>query len=539
MLRKIILEDFMSHRHTELDLAEGLTVLTGPNNCGKSAVVAALQILSTNGRTTHVMRHGAKLCRITVETDDGHTVIWERKNNTVKYTLNGEDIHRVGSTTPDSLHDLLRLDRVEADTGKTKQEYDIHFGEQKSPIFLLGETGSRAASFFASSSDASRLVEMQHRHRSNLRERKSEVKRLTTERQNNEKRLEKFEPLDRIAESVDHAESLQKEVESTEKRIQNLRRLSLMLRQLAKATEHLGREQTALARIDSTPITPAILLQESARQDRLALKVQNLSALVKQRSSLRDQVAVFDRLTPVPPQSDVTSIRARIIGLKNLKSRSRACRRILDCSEALIIPPQMLPARQCKIALQALRDATDRLHEAEQAGTVLSRLQMPPQTHDCKGLKSLLTHLTELTRRRARAIKLVDRMMPLYQPPTVDSTQRLESLASELRNRTQMVRKAQIAVDALRKLRSVDDPVAIDSVVHRVHQLRTATSAVLSAQAAAKAAQQAVEQSELQLRAFIAENPTCQTCGGSIDPETLLSSAPSIHHHTVHGAADE
>jgi len=173
----------MSHRRTEIELADGLTVLTGPNNCGKSAIVAALQILATNGRTTHVMRHGEKFCRVTVETDDGHQIAWERKKKTVKYILNGEDVHRVGSSIPDSLHDLLRLDRVQAEAGKATHDYDIHFGEQKSPVFLLDETGSRAASFFASSSDASRLVEMQHRHRSNVRERRAESKRLTIEKE--------------------------------------------------------------------------------------------------------------------------------------------------------------------------------------------------------------------------------------------------------------------------------------------------------------------------------------------------------------------
>ena len=31
----------MSHDDTTIELADGLTVLIGPNNCGKSAVVAA------------------------------------------------------------------------------------------------------------------------------------------------------------------------------------------------------------------------------------------------------------------------------------------------------------------------------------------------------------------------------------------------------------------------------------------------------------------------------------------------------------------
>lgn len=38
MIRKIVLSNFMAHAHTELKLADGLTVLVGPNNIGKSTV---------------------------------------------------------------------------------------------------------------------------------------------------------------------------------------------------------------------------------------------------------------------------------------------------------------------------------------------------------------------------------------------------------------------------------------------------------------------------------------------------------------------
>ena len=46
MIRRLELRNFMSHQHTVLDLNDGLTVLVGENNCGKSAVVSALQVLA-------------------------------------------------------------------------------------------------------------------------------------------------------------------------------------------------------------------------------------------------------------------------------------------------------------------------------------------------------------------------------------------------------------------------------------------------------------------------------------------------------------
>jgi predicted ATPase len=166
MIRKITLQNFMSHRHTVIEPASGLTVLVGDNNCGKSAVVAALQILCRNASGDYMVRHGENECKIIVETDEGHIVEWKRKGGTVSYTLNGKAIHRLRGGIPDDLHKLLRIPMVFPQDGG--DPFDIHFGEQKKPIFLLDEPGSRAAKFFASSSDAEVLIRMQILHKKNV-----------------------------------------------------------------------------------------------------------------------------------------------------------------------------------------------------------------------------------------------------------------------------------------------------------------------------------------------------------------------------------
>ena len=43
MIRRITLINFMAHEHTVLELTDGVNVLIGPNNCGKSAVVEAIR----------------------------------------------------------------------------------------------------------------------------------------------------------------------------------------------------------------------------------------------------------------------------------------------------------------------------------------------------------------------------------------------------------------------------------------------------------------------------------------------------------------
>ena len=57
MIQRIILDDFLAHKHTELALGPGVTVLTGPNNSGKSAMVEALRCVATNPPPRHFIRH--------------------------------------------------------------------------------------------------------------------------------------------------------------------------------------------------------------------------------------------------------------------------------------------------------------------------------------------------------------------------------------------------------------------------------------------------------------------------------------------------
>src|SRR5262245_57831359 len=195
VLTRIELTNFMSHAHTVIEPAAGLTVLVGPNNCGKSAIVAALQILCHNDNSTYVLRHGEKECSVQVWVQEGdgesHTGLWKRKN-ALSYEIDGQQFDRLkGAGLPETLHQVLKLPLVEA-AGET--DFDVHFGAQKSPIFLLGSPSSTAARFFASSSDASRLVAMQKKHKDKLAERQREKNRLETESKQLTGELETLQP---------------------------------------------------------------------------------------------------------------------------------------------------------------------------------------------------------------------------------------------------------------------------------------------------------------------------------------------------------
>ena len=95
MIQRIELHNFMSHADSVLELADGLTVLVGPNNSGKSAVVEALRTLCNNESGKYAVRHGERECSVAVVTDDGHRVEWRRNRDSVSYLIDGEEFDRL------------------------------------------------------------------------------------------------------------------------------------------------------------------------------------------------------------------------------------------------------------------------------------------------------------------------------------------------------------------------------------------------------------------------------------------------------------
>jgi AAA ATPase domain len=538
MLRRIILENFMSHARTEIDLADGLTVLTGPNNCGKSAVVAALQILATNGRSKHVMRHGAKFCRVTVETDDGHTICWERKKSTVKYTLDGEDIHRVGTSIPESLHELLRLDRVEADTGKTKHEYDIHFGEQKSPIFLLGETGSRAASFFASSSDASRLVEMQHRHRRKLRDQRTEAKRLNAESTRNTARLKSFEPIDVISKRIAKADSDVETMRLTENRIHRLEDLLGQLSHGRSKNEQLSKEGRVLARLDDAATTPADLERFAQTLTRLNLVVSDLSDLKRRCNTQCSLSASLAPLTPVPELHRVGRIRALIDNLISGTHQKHAASVVLNCCFTLKPPPEMERAIACRRILDQLRTAVARRRMIDNTSRALLPIQPAPVQDNPAALKSLILQLSDVGRRQQTTGSVQTAFGALREPPQIVATSQLRQLAGDLKRQQQKAFQLSACLKSLTALDAPTDEINLSDLSETIRSLKKALNAVASAAKRADAARQHMVTCETEIRQFVEANPKCATCGARIDPDTLLSAVPAIHDHPLTSISD-
>ena len=371
MLKRITLHNFMSHAFTEIELSPGLTVLTGPNNCGKSAFVSALQVLAENTSGDYMVRHGAKECRVIVETDDGHVIEWKRKKKVVSYTIDGQDFHRLRNSVPDILPEVLRLAKVKSGDS---DEFDVHFGEQKSPIFLLGDRGSRAARFFASSSDASVLIEMQKRHRSKVKVAQQDYQRQQTEQKQNEATLKLLQPVP----------DLESELETLETQYQTLQAETQQIQQLETLISELTKAETRVAlcsrRVACLQELPGPLEQEPERP--LEALVQRWQTIQSGLQRSQTTVSALQILSD-PPSLQNESALATLI--RDYQLQDRICQQsqaTQNCLEPLDEPPQLTDPESLEKLIARLTAAEARTQRDRKEAEILAECVSPPELVD-------------------------------------------------------------------------------------------------------------------------------------------------------------
>jgi exonuclease SbcC len=383
MIRRIVLQNYMAHAHTVIEPAEGLTVLVGPNNCGKSAVVSALETLCNNASGGYMVRHDEKEVSVTVETDDSHMLLWKRRGNTVSYVIDGREISRLKRGVPEDLHKLLRLPKV--DGGETGDAFDIHFGTQKSPIFLLNESESRAALFFASSSDAAILLEMQKRHRNKVKERKSDEKRLKGEIEKLDAELDALEPLDALAASVAQADGQYQELKELEGQIQTLGKEMEALRAHSVKYDRLVQEYQCLA-----PLKPPPHLADSSSLESLIADLVDAECQLQRE---RARYCALEGLDPPPALADVQKLESLCRALSHEEENHRELKAKAVCLGLLNDPPVIDNTGHLERIVADLGSAQLAHVALSRQQRVLESLTPPPELADPEPLAELISQL--------------------------------------------------------------------------------------------------------------------------------------------------
>lgn len=465
-----------------MELADGLTVFVGPNNCGKSAVVAALQILCNNDNSTYVTRHNERECSIAIDTDDGHSVQWSRKNNSPRYMIDGQPFDRLErGGVPDILHDVLRLRKVVAEGNR---EFDVHFGEQKSPVFLVDKPGSYAAQFFASSSDAASLVEMQKRHQQRTADARRERIRLETQAEKLASGLSILAVTSQFEIDVRQLESQDKELEHLASAIDELKRHTIVLK---KSTESFERHEAETAVLGILTFPPILL-------------------------------------DPKP----LIGILANSAATENELSRQSALAAELLTLE---VCPDLPDERSLADLIEDLLTAQENSNRLRGESSAMNRLVPPPALVAFEPLQTMLLQIKSVGQEVAVWGQTLKALQPLQSAPQFDDEVTLSEDISALTNSLKFLGRVEATHRCLDILGTTPELTDAREIQKMIGDLAGAATAFNLQNQAFADAEELLEEGKHQLRAWAERQQVCPTCGQVLDPALIILHAES--HNVV------
>jgi hypothetical protein len=529
MIKRITIENYMAHRHTVLDLGPGVTVLTGPNNVGKSAVVEAIRSVAQNPAPEHVIRHGAGQAVVRVELDSGEIIEWVRKKASAVYRLyrpaaasdppeagsgdaegEAEVYAKFGRTPPDDIRQLLRLDLVDTETGPV----DIHIGNQRYPIFLLDESGSQAASFFAASTEAEYLLRMRQALKTRTDSSKRQVRELQLECARLEKELERYLPLEQLNQDLVRAEELHAALATLQQALPLLVRALHLL--AAAETQYAGTQRCceALSGLAEPP-----LLVDTVT---LASRLVDLESTRERMSLTRSLSGVLSPLAEPPPLLDNQGLVILVSGLASTQDFLQHHGRLCATLEQLATPPDLRGIAPLVELTTALEQAERGHVRAAAAESSLRELSAPPQTHDTARLEAFIRQWEGAAGQQLTASRCVEELDVLKSPPVARDTSGLEILIERISDgerRRQRIERRQTILDEVRPCPESLEVTRLEEIAGRLAQWETAARVIRQEQEACLTDLEALGR-EIQEALGVAG--TCPLCGQTLDLQHFL-----------------
>ena len=139
---KVTIENFQSISKGELEFTQGINIIVGQSNSGKSAILRALKgaVLNTSGSQKYI-KNGTKGFKVGIDYQ-GNSIEWSRTLRSPEYVINGEKYAKIGSS---NLLDFLDNSGFTLDENKSlmnvesELELPFPFDKSNNELFKLFE----------------------------------------------------------------------------------------------------------------------------------------------------------------------------------------------------------------------------------------------------------------------------------------------------------------------------------------------------------------------------------------------------------------
>lgn len=305
---------------------DGLVVITGPNNSGKTALMRAIRGVFTNAPAGPLVRRGASHLTVDIDFGDGNTVRWEKGDKVNKYTLNGHPLENVGRGCPQEVL-ALGVQPIHAGTETVWPQ----IADQFKVLFLIGSPGSAVAEAVA---DVERVGKLNSALRLAESDRRSATSTLAVRRSDETTLIAQvaaYETLPQVETLVVQVESRTAETEELERQLVVAR--TLRTRRTAQVALVESLEGLGLVQVPDA----ARLTEIRGHRNALLKCVELRDGLARSRREVQTLSGVSD--VPVPSATELATLQTELQAAKGLAVRLKKARRVASVVEAVVAQP--------------------------------------------------------------------------------------------------------------------------------------------------------------------------------------------------------
>lgn len=297
---RVTVKNFQSIAQSSVEI-DGFTVVTGPNNSGKTALMRAIRGVFTNTKGTSFVRHGTDNCEVAVEFADGNAVVWEKGKTANRYTVNGKLLDKVGIGVPDEV-EALGVAPITAGNQTIWPQIAPQFTGQ---VFLLDQPGSVLAEAVADVERVGKLSRALKACDSDKRQVASELKVRRSDQKAALAELATFDGLDTALAEVEGIEQAHAALAATRAEIDDL--LALRSRHADATAKVAALNGVSSITVPSPAVTASLVKDSQHLKDLEGLSVRLATALAG-----RDKYAGADKLScrdaTVPDKSELDEL---------------------------------------------------------------------------------------------------------------------------------------------------------------------------------------------------------------------------------------
>lgn len=239
-IKSVRLFNFQNHKDNIFYLADGLNILTGSNDNGKSAIARGLDFALNNNKAGDIIRYNQKECFVEINFLDGSTLKrYAAPDNRVEFKYKNDDKPTVyksfGNKLPDEVKRFLAYPPVSNELGP------LNYSNQNNKNFLIDQSPTHIPYIISDlvgvadlETASKNLFSEVDRYSKDAAKIEKEINSLQIELdkyQDLDKDIEKHNQLKKIIEKIDLT---QKEIDDIEKIISDVNNLVLRIKKARK-----------------------------------------------------------------------------------------------------------------------------------------------------------------------------------------------------------------------------------------------------------------------------------------------------------------